>query len=236
MGHRFFGSSLTLAKDETFKVEWGGCTDEGIYNGTYNFDGKILTLTWDSSTEKVTDHNGNPREKESSEKSNDEKIKTEHLIPIRWDTRVYLIPEDQIIEFCNAVNAGVEPNLSCFSDAYMGSFYLRDSDIEKNPDGLPELPEEFQAYILAKPLRGKIISIKNTKDETIVTINIGSKKGLKLGMRIMLGEEEPSVWSGKVNEVKGNVAKVKASYAVEIGNIVSTQYQGPKLVINCPGK
>jgi hypothetical protein len=77
--------------------------------------------------------------------------------PIRWGERVYLIPSDGIVRFCDAINSREEPRKRAD-----GRFFLRLNDWEKEAKGKPELPEEFMPYLLDKPVDAVIVSVKET--------------------------------------------------------------------------
>jgi hypothetical protein len=54
------------------------------------------------------------------------------LIPVEWGQRKYLIPAEEITDFCYEVKQGWEPRT--FS---AGSFYLREEDWDKPARGVP---------------------------------------------------------------------------------------------------
>jgi hypothetical protein len=97
-------------------------------------------------------------------------------VPIRWGDRRYLISEKERVVFCSAINRGVVPR-------YMrnGPFVLRRADLEKLPDGVPEVPEEWARFLLPKPVDGTITEV--LADETAI-LNLGAKHGLNSGMEL----------------------------------------------------
>jgi len=98
------------------------------------------------------------------------------IIPVSWQTRLYLIPESQLIAFCNAVNAGEEPRTRTH-----GNFYLRRGDEKKPVNGMPDLPAKGRAYLLPWPVVGTVIAIEPSGQGVI---NRGSTAGLKPGMQL----------------------------------------------------
>jgi len=117
------------------------------------------------------------------------------LMVIPWDSRIYLIPPARMLEFCNAINAGLEPRRSD-----LGYFYLRVGDENKSVEGSPALPIQWRAFVLRRPVIGNVIRID--QDEVVeqrksdgcrdwdvivpavVTVDVGSQDGLQPGMRL----------------------------------------------------
>jgi hypothetical protein len=130
----------------------------------------------------------------------------EELIPIAWGDRKYLVPSDDIVGFCNKVNDGSGPRKGVH-----GSHLLRRGDEEKEVTGFPNVPEEFKAYLLARPIEAEIIGVgKYTTHpsvcdwkfkETPVTLNCGKNKGLLTGMELHVIQPDDIVESVVVKEV-----------------------------------
>ncbi len=131
------------------------------------------------------------------------------LIPIPWGDRQYLIPADDFAGFCNCVNDGSEPR----SDIH-GSYFLRMGDEKKPVSGLPKVPNEFQSYLLSKPIVAEIISVGTYKTrpsvagwkfkDTPVVLNAGTKMGLRPGMDLMVVDPANKVESVRVTKVEEN--------------------------------
>jgi hypothetical protein len=98
------------------------------------------------------------------------------FLPILWGGRAYLISKGEILDFCNAVNQGSEPR----DDAY-GLIYLRADDWKKKVAGLPELPSEWQSYLLKAPVSGKVVEVL---PDGGARISLGSKDGIRQGMEL----------------------------------------------------
>lgn len=115
------------------------------------------------------------------------------LLPILWDERHYLIPADEVVEFINYVNIGYEPS---FAFAGLSNhFFLKKGDIEKKVVGKPNIPEQYRGYLLEKPIKGKITTIKNSKLEqdgdrqqrnTEIILNVGKNNGVFEGMKFLI--------------------------------------------------
>jgi len=184
-GEYYFGdgrganASLTLAPKNGFTVTWHGCL--GLYDqnyGTVDWDGDTIRLSFTFEIQRG--YIG--------------RYASEYR-PIRWGERVYLIPSNEIIAFCNAINSRNEPR-----DWVHGDFFLRWGDEKKEAKGKPELPEEFMPYLLDKPVDATIVSVESIREgsarsiiesdpdrgEKIATviINKGRKDGLLPGMEL----------------------------------------------------
>jgi len=63
------------------------------------------------------------------------------MLPIIWGKRHYLLPETEIIKFCDAISQGAEPRKSYLSGQNLA--YLKDGDCEESVEGLPSLPSPW---------------------------------------------------------------------------------------------
>lgn len=110
------------------------------------------------------------------------------LVPVTWGNRHYLIPKDEMIEFCNTVNIGSEREWE------YGRFFLRRNDPNEVPIGFPAVPDEFKPYLLQTPIDATILSVGQYTTEpsvvewkfkiTPVTIDVGRASGLRVGMKL----------------------------------------------------
>jgi hypothetical protein len=126
------------------------------------------------------------------------------MVRISWGERRYLVPADEVEEFCNAVNSGDEPRPRAH-----GNFLLRDKDWEKQVEGKPTLPAAYAGFLLKEPIQAKIVDVGEHKDReglagtrfrtTTVTLNVGKKQGVLPGMRFFLMDD--SVNDAKVVRV-----------------------------------
>jgi hypothetical protein len=115
---------------------------------------------------------------------------SEELILVPWAERRYLMPVDEMIKFCNNVNAGMEPRTP---DSAFGHHLLHRGDDKRKVSGLPQVPEEYRRYLLAKPVEADLVTVGTyTNEETAgydlmkapATIDAGSATGLLSGMRL----------------------------------------------------
>jgi hypothetical protein len=101
--------------------------------------------------------------------------------PIRWEHRLYLIPDVEIVDFCNAVNLGLEPR-----STPNGEFYLRVPAWDKEVQGLPVVPETARARLLKQPVEGVITS----RIDDAAEINLGSRQGIWEGMKLSMDDPD----------------------------------------------
>jgi hypothetical protein len=184
-GDGLSGAVLSLAPQNGFTVQ--RIADIGLLDqnhGTVDWDGKRIKLSF---AFEADESNSIIRRVVNSE-----------CIPVRWDKRLYLIPENGIIHFCNAVNSGSEPQ-----KGPIGLFFLRSGDDRKEAKGKPELPEEFMSYLLDEPINATIVSIKNIREEqgtllgreysrniATVVVDKGKRDGLLPGMQLYILKRE----------------------------------------------
>jgi len=128
--------SLILAPEEGFVFRWRGCL--GVYDRNY---GAVETLEDGSLKLHV--------ELPNSEKGF--RGVPEVLVPVTWGARRYLIPPDQMIQFCDDVNRGREPRTRLH-----GHHFLVWGDHEAPVSGFPEVPEAYRKHLPKGSLSGQI--------------------------------------------------------------------------------
>lgn len=233
VGHRFGGSSLTLEADGRYSIESGDCTMEYFDSGTYTHSAGVLHFTILKQTAKgrggereinLLDPNGRKEVFGNSESG--EIPRAFKLLPVKWSERVYLIYESDLNNFANAINLGLEPRSELSSEPYYGSFYLRRGDEQKKVSGSPSLPEKWQSFLLSKAIVTTVVSLDGDGREKIATVNKGSRDGLKVGMRLLAQDEEPSPWSGaEIISVEEKSAKVRIGADLKVGDKLGTKYE-----------
>jgi hypothetical protein len=185
------GISLVLAPKAGYVFEWHGCM--GVYDRNYGGlsvanDRIRLSFTFANKTQGF------------------QGISPEFL-PVSWGPRTYLIPPNDIIEFCNSVNAGDEPRNRVY-----GRHLLRRGDETKPVDGFPTLPAEFERYLQKKPITVEIVAtgVPKTRPsladwkfkDTPVTVKGGTDVGLRRGMELHVTSPEDTVQSVQIEEVE----------------------------------
>jgi hypothetical protein len=112
---------------------------------------------------------------------------------VRWGQRIYLLPEEELGPFVNAVNSGREPHKYCIPSC--SPFLVRTGDDEKPVSGTPDLPAEYRRRLLDKPITARVVRVLSDETEvnlergygwrTIqVEINLGSVDGVWEGMEL----------------------------------------------------
>lgn len=245
-GHEFGGGALTLDADGRFSV--GGGSDDGTQistSGTYTLSNGRLRFIIVKSTGKRGSEGKefnllDPQDrKEMFGDSGSGTIEKEfEMVPIEWSGRTYLLYERDLKNFVDAVNLGIEPRSTLTSNRYSspwyGSLYLRSGDEKKKVEGNPSLPEQWLSFLLDKPITAKVISIEEIRKHQWSTtftavINKGSRDGLKVGMKLLTEDEEPSPWGGtEVISVAEKTAKIRTELVrseLKVGDKISSRYE-----------
>jgi hypothetical protein len=184
-------TSLVLAPSSGYVFEWHGCLGlyDRNYGGVVETNNRIrLSFTFENTRKGF------------------EGIAPE-FIPVKWGTRRYLIPADGIVDFCNNINEGREPRTKAH-----GFCLLRRGDENQKVSGFPKLPEEYQHYLLAKPIEATIVAVgKYTTrpsvtdwkfKDTPVTLDKGTKQGLRVGMELTVTKPRDIVESVRITKVE----------------------------------
>ncbi len=113
------------------------------------------------------------------------------LIPLRWKNCRYLIPENEMIDFCNHVNSG-SPYVS-----RAARFFQHVDDKEGDSSEMPKVPPKYRPYLLKTPIDAEIAWIGKTSvverencwppgkyRVTEVRLNRGKADGLLQEMRL----------------------------------------------------
>jgi hypothetical protein len=182
--------SLVIAPIAGYVFEWHGCL--GLYDRNYG------EATWNDGRISLSFTFQNDRKGFQGIASD--------FIPVAWGPRRYLIPADDIVGFCNDVNGGREPR-----DRSHGHYLLRRGDENSPVDGDPALPNEYQAYLLPKPVEATIIAVGTYTTrasridfkfkDTPVTIDTGARQGLRVGMELFVITPDDMVESIKITKV-----------------------------------
>ena len=203
--------SLLIAPNSGYVFEWHGCL--GLYDRNYgavtNANGKLrLSFTFENHRKGFQGI-------------------AEEFIPVQWGMRNYLIPADDMIGFCNAVNSRDEPR-----EGGHGKYLLRRGDERKKVVGDPVVPAECRAYLLKSPVSAEIIKIGSYTTrpsvcewkfkDTPVTVNVGKKSGLFPGMELSVTDPDSVVESVEVKSVGENQSE---GIMTQIGE----ESEGPKI-------
>ncbi len=112
----------------------------------------------------------------------------DHLIPVAWGERMYMISQDELPAFASAVNLGDEPR----KDA-QGSFLMRTGDEQRKVYGVPALPPAQQSLIREVPLEVGVVSVDRLRDKDAdhfecryrLELDHGANDGLAAGMKLL---------------------------------------------------
>jgi hypothetical protein len=115
------------------------------------------------------------------------------LVIVRWGQRIYLLPDDELGPFVNAVNSGKEPHWHCIPSC--APFLVRSGDDEKPVSGTPDLPAEYRRRLLDRPITARVVRVLDDETEfdleqgygwrTIrVEMDLGSDDGVWEGMEL----------------------------------------------------
>lgn len=196
--------SLTLTKQGTFAFTWRGCL--GTYdenNGKASLKEGVLHLI--PKKPNIRDgFRGTPTD----------------FFPVRWAARMYLIPTNDIVEFCSEVNEGGEPRKGNW-----GEYYLRRNDWSKPVAGLPAVPGRWTKYFLTRPVTGKITELIGKQE---AWLDRGAKHGLLQGMILTAQDHGKLMFSQvKVEAVEKNRSRIKCEWRdseLAVGQAVSSRF------------
>jgi hypothetical protein len=132
--------SLELTKDGRYSFVWSGCL--GVYEKDCGYVRLVKGIVHLSPSKPGPE----PRPAGKPWLS---QIPTGLRI-VRWGTRIYLVPDEEARDFCEAISEGREPRTK-----YRGRFFLSDVpsevDLEKPVEGLPDVPESWKAMMPVRP-------------------------------------------------------------------------------------
>ncbi len=117
------------------------------------------------------------------------------LLPVEWGARRYLLSDEDMLRFCNAVNLGAEPRVDTLGLFYLQPGSPKDAQGERpemeQARGLPKVPAKWTRLLLEKRIHGEVV--EELKDRK-VTINLGRKNGVWEGMFLIVfrGEKSPA--------------------------------------------
>lgn len=219
---------LSIAPMAGYVYEWYGC--EGLYVRDYG------TVEW-------KDGEIRPTHTYKNTVSDGFYGIADALIPVAWGDRKYLISPDEIVDFCNDVNAGREPRTSEYGRRHgmhaMG--FLRLGDGEKQAVGLPMVPQDYRPYLLEEPITASIIAIgkpvKNSgryveKWTTAVTIDVGKKQGMLPGMQLYLIDPKRDANSLGIYDIDSlRISRVEKDKAEAVLEQIDNQNRSPYLKV-----
>jgi hypothetical protein len=177
---------LEIMPDGRFSFTWRGCL--GLYAAS---DGRAKLV------------NGRLILKPENPSREDQFGVATEYIPVRWGKRRYLISRDQMKSFCNDVNLGSEPRRGLH-----GLFYLRVGDQAQKVTGRPNVPRDWEAFLLKAPVRAKVIKVlADGSAQVDCGVESGVCKGMALytdtSIRVEVIEVEPKTAVIQVTPSRG---------------------------------
>lgn len=210
VGDYYFGDGLgvncsfTLSPQGRFTFQWQGCL--GIYDknaGSASLKDGILHLAPQKPNIREG-FRGTPTE----------------FYPVRWGTRMYLIPTNEIVEFCSDINQGSEPR-----QGNHGQYYIRGSDADKPVAGKPEVPEQWNKFFLNQPVHGRITELIGTQE---AWLDKGAADGLLEGMILTAQQHgNPMFAQVRVEAVEKGRCRIKCQWKdseLAVGQTVSSRF------------
>lgn len=208
-GDYYFGDglgvkcSITLVAAGRFTFKWDGCLGTYGWNeGTaYTRDG-VLHLA---------PQNPNPRGFGGT---------PTEFYPVRWGDRLYLIPTNDIVQFCCEFNQGSEPRAGIHQ-----SYYLRIGDADKGVSGKPAVPKQWTKFFLEQPVQGKITELVGKQE---AWLDKGAADGLIKGM-ILTAKQHGELMFGdvRVEAVEKGRCRIKCQWEdgeLAIGQTVTSRF------------
>jgi hypothetical protein len=134
-------------------------------------------------------------------------------VAVPWGGRTYLLAENEVLEFCNRVNAGVEGGRLAHGGSSMKPedawlFFVRNPSA--SVAGAPALPPSWAGFLLAAPLEGAVGEVVTP---LTARVTLGSRHGVREGMRLYVD-------AGNGRRPPGRVTKVsEGSCEIELGEV-----------------
>ena len=194
-GHYYAGDGLgfnlyvDLAPDSGFISESSSCTGSSIRGyGHITEENNSIQLISEMGTEEE---------------------ELDVYLHIQWGDRSYLLLQNELFDFCNAILSQREPR-----SRVHGFFLIRDEDYKKEVVGLPNLPEKYLQYLMNSPINTTITSTKESKStsedsnltfiKTIVEFDVGSNQGVFTGMSFFKSHSKYRSISAEISHVYPN--------------------------------
>src|SRR6266850_6991553 len=170
-------STITVEATGNYHENWGDCTTESYESGKYSYSEGVLFL---AATKRGVRNRGEKRwrnlfDRDVYQKFNGDdppRATRRGFLPITWGERLYLMEKEDLIDFTNVINFGIEPRAEtgCVWPV-VGAFYLREGDGNKTATGYPSLSEDLVSMILKTPIEAQIVGIEGEGDEKIAILN-----------------------------------------------------------------
>jgi hypothetical protein len=148
-----------------------------------------------------------------------------HIMPtefraIHWDKQHFLIPPSELMGFAYAVHSR--------SEFQVGQYFLKASDRDLSRNGMPELPAEYTKYLHMKPIRGRLVSVRNVEERwsPVFTLNAGRRQGIVEGMLLYHVSKSGVHYSIRIDRVSDTTATADVSSSASSND---SNDEGPKV-------
>jgi hypothetical protein len=126
------------------------------------------------------------------------------FFPVRWQERRYLIPADRMQEYCYAITEAKEPRPETTKSE---QFLVRSP--APPVDGIPELPEPWDAYLRENLVIGKVVEAMGGNR---LRIDLGSADGIEIADVLAVQRRDEA----RVRYVVAGSVQDRSSVAVEL--------------------
>jgi hypothetical protein len=178
LGIESVGKISIVKKDDNYEHTYAFSTDDGgtfVATGPVRFVGDRIDLVM-----KKIEQN---RDFTVDGKRSFAEVGVRSYFLIKWDKKVYLVPEEDLVQFCNKVNLKSKPEVS-----WTERYYIRDRSVDA--DGVmstaPELPLEAKGWILSDPIHGTILSVEDGRAK----IDLGAEEQVWKNMLLYCEPDE----------------------------------------------
>ncbi|MCH8804883.1 MAG: hypothetical protein IH986_02195 [Planctomycetes bacterium] len=155
---------------------------------------------------------------------NPSEIDTE-FIRVRWGDMQCVVRVGDMIEFCNEVNAGRSyPPIALHARSAVHPLNWN------LPSTLPKVPADYQKYLLQEPIKGEIVHVgkpvrvptgRSPKGNYFIrvpaTINVGSRTGIQIGMKLYAPFHRRRIGYARVKSVQTESSGVLFQYLFDQG-------------------
>lgn len=166
----------------------------------YLYENRGCEFVWDRSMGRVVGTSDRIRLlPEVMQKDPSDRRMADEYFVVPWGDRRYLVPTNGLIEFCNAVNSGIEPRRYPWGDYLLLSWSWTNA-----VSGKPLVPDDFRKYMLMEPVTGAIIAVTGVtrslsglgwySRKVTATVNIGTDSGLAAGMKLQVVVPDDVLW------------------------------------------
>lgn len=145
------------------------------------------------------------------------------FIRVRWGDVQYLVCPRDMVEFCNALNAG---------QSHMPIALHSRSSIHpskwKLPSTPPKVPADYQKFLLQEPIEGEIVHVgepalapgsRSSYSMYFIlvpaTINVGSRDGIQTAMKLYAQDNWRRIRHARVKSVQSGSSGVEIEYVLK---------------------